>query len=89
MARERAADLVPEDKRRFNKENLGKILGIFQFMMPYKWYFILGLITLFLSSTLVMAFPYITGKLVDAATGEAGGVGDIDGQIANFLKSEV
>ncbi len=71
MARERAADLIPEDKRNFNRENLKMIFGIFRFMLPYRWYFFAGLTTLFLSSALVMSFPYITGKLVDAATGKA------------------
>ncbi len=79
MARERASDLVPEEKRNFNRENIRKILGIFKFMLPYRWYFFAGLTTLFLSSALVMSFPYITGKLVDAATGKASWVlEDID-----------
>ncbi len=85
MARERASDLVPEEKRNFNRENIRKILGIFKFMLPYRWYFFAGLTTLFLSSALVMSFPYITGKLVDAATGKASWVlEDID-QIALSL----
>jgi ABC transporter fused permease/ATP-binding protein len=71
MARERASDRIPEEKRKLNRENLKKIYGIFKFMLPYRWYFFLGLLTLFLSSALVMSFPFITGKLVDAATGQS------------------
>jgi len=37
----------------------------------YKWHFIVGLIFLALSSFTFLLFPYITGELVDAATGES------------------
>lgn len=68
----RKVDLPDEDKRKLNKENFRKLLGVFHFMLPYKWFFTLGMLALFLSSSFVMAFPYITGKLVDSATGDSG-----------------
>ncbi len=63
-------ELPDEDKRKLSKENFKKLLGVFQFMLPYKVYFIIGMLALFLSSSIVMIFPYITGKLVDTAVGE-------------------
>ncbi|MDH5605216.1 MAG: ABC transporter transmembrane domain-containing protein [Cyclobacteriaceae bacterium] len=58
-------------KRPLNKENLRKLLGIFQFMLPYKGKFIIGLICLFVSSFLVLSFPVLSGKLLDVASGKA------------------
>lgn len=67
----RRVDLPDEDKRKLNKANFQKLFGVFQFMLPYKWYFLFGMLALFMSSSFVMAFPYITGKLVDSATGDS------------------
>jgi len=58
----------PEKKQRFNFK---EILHIFSFVLPYKWHFIIGLVFLALSSFTFLLFPYITGQLVDAATGES------------------
>ncbi|MEQ8517814.1 MAG: ABC transporter transmembrane domain-containing protein [Marinoscillum sp.] len=66
----RRVDLPDEDKRKISRENFKKLLGIFRFMLPYKTFFIVGMLALFLSSSIVMIFPYITGKLVDTAVGE-------------------
>ncbi len=54
-------------------------------MLPYRWYFFAGLLTLSLSSALVMSFPYITGKLVDSATGTSDWVLEDMDQIALSL----
>ncbi len=67
----RRVDLPEEDKRKLSRENFKKLLGVFKFMLPYKGYFAGGMIALFLSSSIVMIFPYVTGKLVDSAIGEA------------------
>ncbi|QNL22041.1 ATP-binding cassette domain-containing protein [Hyphobacterium sp. CCMP332] len=67
----RRVDLPEEDKRKLSKENFQKLLGVFKYMLPYKGYFAGGMIALFLSSSIVMIFPYVTGKLVDSAIGEA------------------
>ncbi len=63
--------LKEEEKRKLNKENLSKLGGIFKFILPYKTAFILGMICLVLSTGTLMAFPYLLGKLVDAASGKA------------------
>ncbi len=59
---------TPAKKKRFNVK---EILHIFSFVLPYKWHFVVGLIFLALSSFTFLLFPYITGELVDAATGES------------------
>lgn len=45
-------------------------LGIFEFVRPYRWSFIIGLVLLFLSSTVFMVFPYIVGIMLDVAQGK-------------------
>ena len=56
-------------KRKLNKESINYLLGIYKFMMPYKGYFFSGMACLFLSSVILLAFPELTGKLIDVATG--------------------
>jgi ABC transporter fused permease/ATP-binding protein len=56
-----------EKKEKLNKQGLHKLLGIFQFLLPYKVKFILGLISLFFGSSLLLAFPYFTEQLIDAS----------------------
>ncbi len=57
-------------KRKLNKESIKFLLGIYKFMMPYKGYFIGGMVCLFLSSVVLLAFPELTGNLIDVATGD-------------------
>jgi len=68
MANNRKLKTLPDKKQRFNFK---EILHIFSFVLPYKWHFIVGLVFLALSSFTFLLFPYITGELVDAATGES------------------
>ena len=63
------------------KENIRQLTNIFSFVMPYKAYFLAGLLGLLLSSLTSLAFPYAMGELLDAATG------DSRGSFANFLES--
>ncbi|GAB3329857.1 ABC transporter transmembrane domain-containing protein [Marivirga atlantica] len=75
MAKSRRGNtLSEEEKRPLNKENFRKLFGIFRFIKPYKGYFIAGLFFLLISSTTLLGFPYVTGKLVDVAQGEANGI---------------
>ncbi|UXX80706.1 ABC transporter transmembrane domain-containing protein [Reichenbachiella carrageenanivorans] len=67
MAKEK---IKAEDKRALNKENFGKLYGIFRYLLPYKTKFIIGLVFLVLGSFLLLAFPLIAGKLIDVASGE-------------------
>ncbi|MDP4680930.1 MAG: ABC transporter transmembrane domain-containing protein, partial [Cyclobacteriaceae bacterium] len=61
--------LAEEEKRRLNKQNFQKLFGIFRFILGYKIRFIIGLVFLIFSSFLLLAFPFIAGKLIDVATG--------------------
>ncbi|MEH0158226.1 ABC transporter transmembrane domain-containing protein [Limibacter armeniacum] len=58
-----------EKKKKLDGGSLKRLLGIFRFMAPYKGYFVAGMICLFFSSTVLLAFPYFTGELVNAAVG--------------------
>jgi ATP-binding cassette, subfamily B, bacterial len=58
------------EKRPLNKSGLKKLLGVFRFVLPHKWMFILGLVALALSSGTLLAFPYFAGKLLDVAQGK-------------------
>jgi len=71
----RKSPLSAEEKRKLNKSNFKKLLGIFKYTLPYKGVFIAGMICLFFSSTTLLAFPFFAGKLLDIASGEAWTVG--------------
>jgi ATP-binding cassette subfamily B protein len=62
--------LREEEKRRINKTSLQQLAGIFKFMLPYKGLFIIGLVSLVLSSVTLMAFPRLSGELLDIASGK-------------------
>jgi ABC transporter fused permease/ATP-binding protein len=71
MAKRRGKDpLKEEDKRPLNKSNFKKLLGVFQYITPYKTTFIFGMICLIFSSTTLLVFPYLAGKLMDVASGK-------------------
>lgn len=63
------AKLEKEEKRSLNKKNFQKLFGIFKYLLNYKARFTIGFIFLILSSFLLLAFPFIAGKLIDVATG--------------------
>ncbi|EOZ92190.1 Lipid A export ATP-binding/permease protein MsbA [Indibacter alkaliphilus LW1] len=70
MAKKRGTSLEEHEKRKLNKQNLGKLGGIFRFVLPYKFNFILGMLFLAFSSLTLLTFPFVAGKLIDAASGE-------------------
>lgn len=72
------APLAKEEKRKLTKENLQRLAGAFRFMLPYKGLFILGLVALALSSLLLLAFPRLSGELLDVATGKGKYFGNIN-----------
>ena len=78
MAKQRGAALEEHEKRKLSKQNLEKIGTIFRFLMPYKWAFILGLVFLLFSSLTLLTFPFVAGKLIDAAQGTEWIVSDIN-----------
>ncbi|MEM8566239.1 MAG: ABC transporter transmembrane domain-containing protein [Bacteroidota bacterium] len=79
--RERLHD---SEKRPINKSSLNKLLGVFQFVVPYKTQFIIGMICLVFSSTILLSFPFLAGKLVDVSQGKSWHLTSID-QIALAL----
>ncbi len=71
MARKGVGDFPEEDKkRRLNKDSFQKLLGIFKYMLPYKGKFFLGMLLLVIGGTTILLFPFLTGKLVNAAVGK-------------------
>ena len=76
-------------KPKVNKESLKRSLRIFRYVLPYRRKFIVGMVMLLLSSSTFMAFPWVAGKLVDAANHKAvalpGGVGLSIDRIALLL----
>src|SRR5690606_29243676 len=70
MAKKRGISLEEGEKRKLNKQNIRKLVGIFNFMLPYKFHFISGLLFLVFSSSLLLTFPFVAGKLIDTASGE-------------------
>ena len=69
MGKRKKEKLKKEDRRQLSKANLRKLAGIFRFMWPYKGTFLLGLISLALSSLILLAFPRLAGELLDVASG--------------------
>lgn len=78
MAKKRGTALEESEKRKLNKQNLSKLGGIFQFLMPYKGLFFLGLVFLVFSSLTLLTFPFVAGKLIDTAQGTDWIVSDIN-----------
>jgi ABC-type multidrug transport system fused ATPase/permease subunit len=62
---------LPADlpKPKINQESLRRGLRIFRYVLPYRGKFIVGMVLLVLSSLSTLTFPWISGKLVNVATG--------------------
>ena len=63
-------DNKEEQKTKLSMTTLRESLSIFEFVRPYRGPFIIGLVLLFLSSTVFMIFPYIVGVMLDVAQGK-------------------
>jgi ATP-binding cassette subfamily B protein len=70
MGKRTREPLKEEEKRSINRTSLKNLLGIFRFVLPHKWLFILGIVCLFLSSGTLLSFPYFAGMLLDIASGK-------------------
>jgi ABC-type multidrug transport system fused ATPase/permease subunit len=57
-----------EQETKLEKASFSKLAFLAKYVFKYKVYFILGCISLIFSSTIVLAFPYVIGKLIDIAT---------------------
>lgn len=68
--RSKKKPLNESEKRSLNKKSFQSLFGIFRFVLPYKIYFIPGLIFLILSSSILLILPYASGELINIATGK-------------------
>ena len=57
-------------KSRISKEDLKSAFYIYKYMLPYKWYFLLGMLMLVFGSLLFMLFPAVAGEMISTASGE-------------------
>ncbi|QSE98113.1 ABC transporter ATP-binding protein [Fulvivirga lutea] len=79
MAKNRRSEpLEKEEKRALNKQNFNKLFGIFSYIKPYKNKFILGMICLLFSSTTLLVFPFLAGKLMDVASGKPWAINSVN-----------
>jgi ABC-type multidrug transport system fused ATPase/permease subunit len=56
-------------KVKVTRESFREALKIFEYIRPYRWMLVAGMILLFLSSMVFMLFPYLMGQMVDIAQG--------------------
>lgn len=55
------------EKAKINKENLKEALALFAYIKPFKAKFVLSLVFIALSAFSTMIFPFLLGKMIDAA----------------------
>src|SRR5688500_10620788 len=66
-------------KAKLTRESLATTRFLLRYLKPYRWKFVVALVALTISSLAGLAFPALTGALIDAATTVRGGpLGDID-----------
>ncbi len=53
-----------------NHQKINKLLGIYTFILPYRFHFFLGLFCLLISGSVLLAFPELSGALIDKASGK-------------------
>ena len=63
---QRLVEAEPE-KKRISVKSLKVAFQIFRFLQPYKTFFWVGMVFLFISSFTTMTFPFLMGKLIDSA----------------------
>ena len=57
-------------KAKINRQSIQNIRKLLTYIKPYRWKFIAGMLFLFISSLVGLAFPKILGSLIDAAQGK-------------------
>lgn len=80
--------LAPSDKSKkikLNKKSFQSLMGIYKFIVPYKWQFVVGIVSLVLSSLTLLTFPLASGELIDVASGQNSWIGDSINTIALAL----
>ncbi len=58
-------------KVKVTRETFREALKIFEYVRPYRWMLVAGMVLLFLSSLVFMLFPYLMGQMVDIAQGSS------------------
>ena len=58
-------------KPKLSRETMREAMKTFEFIRPYRWHFIGGLVLLFISSLVFMVFPYLIGEMLDIAQGNS------------------
>lgn len=61
----------PKDAVKVSKQGLSKAIKIFQFVIPYKWTFIVGMIFLLLSNLTTLSFPLLIGEMTKVIEGKS------------------
>jgi ABC transporter fused permease/ATP-binding protein len=60
----------------FTKSQIQQLAGIYRFILPYRWSFLIGMIGLVFSSLTLLSFPLISGELLDVAAGNESWLSD-------------
>jgi ABC-type multidrug transport system fused ATPase/permease subunit len=63
-------DYQDREAGKLNKHSFRNLLSIYQFMVPYRWYFVVGMACLFFSSLILLLITYLIGRLIDVASGQ-------------------
>ena len=61
----------PKDAVKVSKKGLSKAIKIFQFVIPYKWTFIVGMVFLLLSNLTTLSFPLLIGEMTKVIEGKS------------------
>jgi ABC-type multidrug transport system fused ATPase/permease subunit len=61
----------PKDAVKVSKQGLSKAFKIFQFVIPYKWTFIIGMMFLLLSNLTTLSFPLLIGEMTKVIEGKS------------------
>jgi ABC-type multidrug transport system fused ATPase/permease subunit len=61
----------PKDAVKVSKKGLSKAFKIFQFVIPYKWTFIIGMMFLLLSNLTTLSFPLLIGEMTKVIEGKS------------------
>ncbi|MEE9372416.1 MAG: ABC transporter transmembrane domain-containing protein [Saprospiraceae bacterium] len=59
-----------ELKKKSEKKNWKSLFWVFEYIIPYKWYFIAAVIILGIGSLLFLVIPELAGEMVNVATGK-------------------
>ncbi len=74
MAKERKGfweEVAPEDKRKLSKDGLKKAIRLFEFTLPYKSVFSVGMVFLVFSTVTTLTFPILIGEMTKVMEGKS------------------